>query len=116
MSLDLRVPMAPILDAFGVPVTVTRPIPDDGPIATTAVWLSRLEETSAPGQDFSRLGPRRVLAFERTAALSNLPRHTIIVAADRLGEARKTWRVEGYAAATHPDEMRVIVVEKTDVL
>ena len=118
---DLRVPLDPALTAFGVPATVTRPAPDNWPVATTAIWLPPLLEEPRPvGTDFQRREPRRLLSLPRAApgipgsvggdrVLSTMPRGTTIVAAERLGEAAKTWRVDGLER-TEADEWRVIVV------
>jgi hypothetical protein len=58
--MDIRVPMAPIVAAFGLDIQVTRPAPDDTPVPTTGVWIPPpLEETRPVGTDFQRHEPRR---------------------------------------------------------
>jgi hypothetical protein len=106
---DLRVPLEPLLSAFGVPATVTRPVPDDAPITTTGIWLQPLEETRPVGADFQRRDPRKVLALPRSA-VPTLPRATLIDAPEELGGAVKTWRVDGFERATESDLWRATVV------
>lgn len=107
---DARVLMDPILAAFGLPATVTRPAPDHAPVSTTAVWVSpRLEEQLPAGQDMQRGEPRRVLCLPRSA-LSKVPKNTRIVAAEESGGPSKTWRVEGPDRVEH-DHWRLLVVE-----
>lgn len=118
MSLDaLR---ASALDAtfniLGVPITVTRPAPDDTPIVTTGVWLERpLEEPRAFGQDFQRLDARKVLGIIRTSTLQSVPRGTMILAPELEGTIDKTWQVDGYSNAVEPDLLRVLVVQKQTI-
>ena len=106
---DLRVPMDSALSAFGVPATVTRPAPDNTPVISTGIWLPPpLDEPRPVGTDFQRRDPRRRLSLPRSAALAKLPRGTIIVAAERLGDAAQTWRVDELER-TEVDEWRVVV-------
>lgn len=107
MPSDYRVPMDPILDAFGVPATVTRPAPDATPVVTTGIWLQPLTETEV-GRDFQRREPRRVLVLARSAVAPPLPIGTLIVAPEVLNGTRYTWRVEGFDEV-ESDDWRVIV-------
>ena len=97
------------LGAHGVPATVTRPAPDDTPVVTTGIWITTpLEDPQPYGMDFQRAEPRRVMALPRSA-LASLPRETVIVAADTIGGATKTWRVDSLDR-TDADVVRVILV------
>lgn len=109
MALDLRPSMAPSLEAFGVAITVTRPSPSTGSVATTGIWISPLVEVRPFGTELQRRDPRQVLAVLRTAALPELPRGTTILAPDQAGAAVRTWRVDGYDRV-EVDELRVILV------
>ena len=100
---DVRVPVGPVVDAFGLPATVTRPSPDTTPIVTTGVWIPELEtgtghakftEPQPYGSDFRKREGRRVMCFPR-AAVPTLPRGTTVVAAEEAGQAAKTWSVDG---------------------
>lgn len=106
---DLRVPLDPALDAFGLPAIVTRPAPDDIPIDTKGFWIQPLEEAQPYGTDFKRREPRRVFVLSRTA-LPTLERGTTIVAAEIAGGEAKTWRVDGFDRAVDPDHWRAILV------
>lgn len=106
--------MAPILEAFGLPITVTRPLPDDGPIVTTGVWVRPLVEEQPFGTDLRRREPRKVMAIPRDATLTQVPRHTTILAAEEAGATVKTWRVDGYDR-TEADEFRVILVPGSEL-
>jgi len=89
------VPLDPFLDAFGVPATVTRPVPEESPVTTTAVWVATPEEDPQPvGTVFRRREPRRILVLPR-ADLATLPNGTTIVAAEEVGSVEKTWIVDG---------------------
>lgn len=92
---DHRVPVAPLLAAFGLLVTVTRPAPDSTPIATTGIWLDEgLDEDRPYGTDFQARDPRRLMAIPR-ADVATMPRGTTITAPEIAGGATKTWRVDG---------------------
>lgn len=115
MAQDLRVPMAPILGAFGLSITVTRPAPDEGPVVTTGVWVPPLTEAQPFGTDFQRREPRKVMAIERSVALPSLPRGTTILAAEEDGATVRTWRVDGLER-TEADLFRVSLVPLSDLL
>ncbi len=119
MGLDLRVPMAPLFDAFGVPATVTLPGGSGGglpllfsngeaSIDTSVIWLTPITEDMPSGGDFQRREPHRVLALRRDE-VTTIPRGTVIEAAEVLGGAVQTWRVDGLERQ-EPDHHRVIVV------
>jgi len=91
---DIRVPMDPALEAFGVPATVTRPAPDHEPIETSVIWVTPITDDVPGGMEFQRKERRRVLVLDRNA-VPTVPRGTVIVAAERLGEVERTWRVDG---------------------
>ena len=107
---DLRVPMDPILNAFGVPATVTRPAPDNTPVLTTGVWVRPLHEEQEPfGANRRRREPRQVLSLPRSSALPTMPEGTFIVAPEEAGGTPVTWRWDGLEL-TETDCWRVIVV------
>lgn len=109
MPLDLRPPMGPALEALGVPVTVTRPAPENTPVPTTGIWLTPFVEVQPFGIDVRRRDPRRVMAIARTAALDFIPRGSTVVAAEQLGGTSKTWTVEGYERVI-AEEMRILLL------
>lgn len=97
---------------MGVPATITRPAPDNTPIATSVIWLPPpVDEPRPAGTDFQRLAPRKVIGVRVTATLPSLPRGTTILAAAETGGTQKTWRVEDIAKPAELDLTRVLVVE-----
>jgi len=105
MPADVRVPFAALQEAFGVPGTVT--IPDGTPVATDVVWI--LPSTPEyPSEEFARREPKRVLAISRDE-IPLVPRGTVIVAAERLGDVERTWIVDSLAHLD-ADHTRVLVV------
>lgn len=108
---DFRVPISTLLAAFGVPATVTRPAPDDDPIATTGVWVSPIPDDVPVGMEFQRRERRRVLALDRDA-VPTVPRGTVITAPERDSEHAQTWRVDSLEQedADH-HRVRVVAVE-----
>lgn len=81
----------------GVPATVTRVAPaSTTPITTTVLWPSAppLQEDPAYGVDFSRKGPRRVMAISRVD-VPTLPIGSTVVAPEQPDGANVTWRVDG---------------------
>ena len=100
--------LAANLAAHGVPATVTRPAPDNAPVALTGIWLTPIAEEQLPaGRDYPRAEPRRIFAIPKSA-LSGCPRNTLIVAAEP-GAASRTWRADGYERAD-ADHWRVVLV------
>jgi hypothetical protein len=97
--MDARVAFEPLLDAFGVPATVTRPAPDNDPIETVGIWLlpHNMDEPIASG--FQRREPVRVFALSKDA-VPTLPRNTRIEAPERAGGAR-----QGHGSWTRPTSM-----------
>jgi hypothetical protein len=109
MARDLRPPLTPATDAFGVPITVTRPAPENTPVATTGIWQAApLLEEPPYGQDLQRRDPRRVMAIPRDTVLTHIPRGSVIVAPEQLGGTARTWHVDGLERMA-ADEMRVIL-------
>lgn len=93
----------------GVTATVTRPAPDNTPIATTGIWEVAPKDDSQPyGTDFRKVDRRRVMALAR-ADLPTLPRGTTIVAPETLDGENKTWVVDGLERVD-ADTWRVIVL------
>lgn len=105
---DLRVPLDPVLSAFGLSATVTRPAPNNTPIATTGVWLpTPLNETQPFGSDVRMMDPRKVLALPRDA-IDSISRGATVEMAEERGGTVKTWVVDGVERA-EADCWRVIV-------
>lgn len=95
----------------GVPATVTRVAPaSTTPIATTVLWPSALplQEDFAYGVDFSRKGPRRVMAISRVD-VPTLPIGSAVVAPEQPGGSNVTWRVDGIERV-EADTWRAIVM------
>ncbi len=97
------------LSAHGVPAVVTRPVPDDTAITTTAIWVptAPIDESQPFGSGFRRREPRRVLALKRSE-FAEVPSGTTIVAPEQLGGATRTWVVDGLDRV-EADHWRVIV-------
>lgn len=106
---DHRVPVAPLLAAFGVAATVTRPAPDNTPIATTAIWLGAEEDSQPYGTDFTRREPRRLLTLSR-AALPTLLRGSLVEAPEVAGGTVQRWRVDGLAQPVDPEWWYALVM------
>ncbi len=107
-ALDLRVPLDAILEAFGVSATVTRPAPDNTPIATTVMWHTPTSDVQAFGSDLALQEPRRVVMVPR-GDVPTLPRGTTVVAAEQRGWAQKTWKVDGLIEAADPEYYRAFL-------
>jgi len=94
---DVRAPMSPFLDAFGVPATVRRAPPNETPLETTGFWIRPLHEEQLPvGSDMQQREPRRVVVMARTAALASLKRGDMVDAPEELGGPVVRWRVDGF--------------------
>jgi len=107
---DARVPLALALDAFGLPITVTRSVPGASPVATTGAWLAPLLDEALPaGTDLQRREPRRVMAVSRTSELASLPRNSLVSAPEELGGPAVLWRVDSLYRAEY-DHWRVVLV------
>jgi hypothetical protein len=117
MAADLRVPLGPILEAFGVPATVMRPAPDDTPIETTGIWISPLTAEMPSGLEFRttelRMTERRYLLALPRADVPTIPRGTRIAAPEVLGQVDQWWRVDGVEQADS-DHHRVLLVPDPD--
>lgn len=95
--------------AHGVGATVTRPAPDDAPIATKGIWrVVPLEEAQPYGTDFHRRVPRRVMVLGRDV-VPTLPRGSLVVAPETMGGVDKTWKVDGLEP-TESDHWLAIMV------
>lgn len=101
---------------LGIEIILTRPTADDGPITTTGVWRTPLEDEQPYGSGLKRREPRQVMAIERSDTLDEVPRGTTILAADRYGSTARLWRVEGYTDRVEADRFLVILVPQTDIL
>lgn len=107
---DARVPMAVVLSAFGVAVTVTRPAPDDTPIETTGAWVTPINDNYPVGPEFQRRHRRQVLVLSRDE-VPTVPKGTLIDAPARDGDDERRWRVDGIDEED-ADHFRVLVVEE----
>jgi hypothetical protein len=96
------------LNVHGVDATVTRPSPDETPIATRAVWSTPLEEAQPFGADFRKREPRRVMVLPRSD-VPTMPTGTVIAAAEAPGGAVKTWRFESHDSPAQSDYWRIVV-------
>lgn len=110
---DLRVPMSVCLDAFGVPITVTRPAPENTPVSATGIWLPDFMEDIPAGTSFQRREPRRVLAVS-LQEVGSLPRGTVIEAPLLADGPLVRWRVDAFDRIDS-DHARVTVVEAPEV-
>lgn len=113
MSLDAAwaVGYGALVAVMGLPITVTRPAPNDTPVETRGIWLTPQTESTPFGADLARRDPRKTLAVPRSTTLPSAPKGTVIAAAETDASDVKTWRVEGYAQPMTVDEMRLLVVE-----
>lgn len=101
--------LAANLAAHGVAATVTRPAPENTPIATTGIWVRPLHEEREPfGVNRRRREPRQVLSLPR-ADVATMPEGTFIVAPEFTGGPPITWRWDGLEQA-ESDHWRVVVV------
>ena len=114
MNLDAAwaIGQAAMFSTMGVPAVVTRPSPDDTPVAAQAIWLTPKVERDPYGTDRGNRDPRKCLALQRSTSLPSAPAGTRITAPEVQGGADKQWRVEGYAEPMTRDEMRLIVLER----
>lgn len=87
---------------------VTRPAPDDTPIATSVLWVTPTTDDAPQGQAFRRREPVKIAAL-RKADVPTLPHGTQIVAAEVEGGPERTWRVDRIAVS-EPDLWRAVVV------
>lgn len=112
--MDIRPDLDDALEAFGVPATVIRPVPDDEPIETTLIWPPPVrrrfsDEVYEVGVEIDRRQPERTMAAVPKADVPVLPLGTRIIAPAGAGQPLQTWRVELHERE-HPDEWRVMVV------
>jgi hypothetical protein len=106
--MDARVDFEPLLEAFGVPATVTRPAPDDDPIETVGIWLQPLNLDEPAGSSFTRRATIRVFAI-RKDDVPTMPLGTTVEAAERAGDTVRTWKVDG-TDMEDPDHIRALLV------
>lgn len=66
-------------DVYGVDAVVTRPAPDDTPIATRLIWMTPQPDDLPRGGVFQRQEPRVVVALPR-ASVPTVPIDTTILA------------------------------------
>lgn len=107
---------AVMFSTLGVPITITRPLADDGPVTTTGIWMALpLAEAQPVGTDLRRREARKIMAIQRDTVITQIPRGTVILAPELIGGNARTWRVDGYDRV-EPDEFRVNLVPTTEVL
>lgn len=94
----------------GVDATVT--VPNGDPVETRAIWTQPVSELMPVGHDFQRREPRRVLALARSA-VPQLPRGTLIVAAEYEGATPRSWKVDAIERMD-ADQVRAIVLAVTE--
>lgn len=104
---DLRVALTPLLAAFSVAATVTRPQPNDTPITTEGIWLPEQTVDRPGGSEFTRASRERVFCLDRS--IGRLPTGTVIEAAEESGGTVRRWIVDGVDREEH-DLIRVLVV------
>lgn len=100
----------------GVPIVITRSTPDDEPVATTGVWVRERDEAPPFGTEQARRQPRKVLLIQRTAALSEIPRGSIIAAPELDSGQVLRWEVQGYDGPLTTTRMRVVLKQKGETL
>jgi hypothetical protein len=106
--MDLRPPFKAALDSFSVPATVTPP--GGAPISTKAIMDPPVMEET-PSAEFQRTNARRILSLPRED-VATVPRGTLIVAPEMLGEANQTWRVDSIERI-EPDHYRVCIIPES---
>lgn len=105
-TLDLRPPLTAALDAFGQSATVTPP--GGSAVTTRAIWLPPVTTELPAGGALQRAEPLRVLSVPK-ADVAQVPRGTVIAAAEVPGGAVLNWKVDGFERVD-PDHHRVVVV------
>ncbi len=103
----LTVGIEAMVSVGGVPATVTRPAPDDTPIATSVLWITSSTDDAPTGSEFTRREVHEVVGLLK-ADVPTLPRKTRIVAARQPGEASRTWFVDR-VVVDEPDLWRALV-------
>lgn len=112
--MDLRPDMAVALACYGVAAIVTRPVPDDTPIATTVIWVPpdrryRSDEVYEYRNELARRQAERLVLGVPRADVPTAPLGTIIAAPLVAGGTVQQWRIEGHER-DEADEWRVVVV------
>jgi hypothetical protein len=92
--------------AHGVPATVMPPGED--PIVTRVIWPTTGLDAVPSRLDLRRSVPRRIAALPR-ADVPQVPRGTLILAADYGSAVIQRWQVDG-VEAIEPEHVRVIVI------
>lgn len=105
---DAKVFADPILRAFGVPGTITRPAPDDVPIETTVVWVPPDTLSEPDRSNITRRRPHRILGVP-LADVPTVPSQTVIAAPLVKGGDVLNWVVDGFDRIEF-DITRVVVI------
>lgn len=92
-------------------VTATVEIPYEDPITTTITWGPEFPEEQPVGREYERREPKRVMAIRRSV-VPEIPRETVITAAQSVGETAKEWQVDGIDRVTR-SHFHVIVSQVT---
>ena len=106
--MDIRVPMEPIAQAFGVDATVG--VEWKSPVAARGIWLPPDMNVLPAGGSQQRVSERKVMALLRSE-VPEVPRKTIIDAPEVRGGAVKRWEVDAIDHS-EPDHVRVVLLEK----
>lgn len=110
--MDLGPLRALVLDvnfeAHGVAATVTRPAPNNIPIATRVIWVTPVTVGVPSDMDFQRNEPLRIIALKRSD-VPTVPKGTLIDAPPKAGDASQLWRVDAFDRE-EADHKRVIVI------
>lgn len=97
----------------GVDLTIT--VPGGSPVVRShgaglgGIWIQHPDEALPVGRDFQRREPRRLMAIPLDAALPDVPRGSVIVAAPRGSTTPRSWRVDNVDRFEAADQIRVIV-------
>jgi hypothetical protein len=105
LALDLN------FEVHGVDATVTRPYPNDDPIATRAIWMT-VDTVDEAGGPFTRREGIRVMALRRDE-VPTVPDGTVVVAPPKQGDDAVRWKVDG-THSVFADHKRVYVVRLED--
>lgn len=113
----LRTLVREIVDnVYGVPISITRTTPDEGPIETVGTWVPALASGQVYGTEMNGREAGRVMVIGRNADLPDIPRNSRISAPEELGGTARTWKVEGYDSLPSVDRFRVVLFPVSDLL
>jgi hypothetical protein len=105
---DLRPPIAALFATFGVAATVTPK--DEGPIATSVIWISPIQDLLPADSAFARREGMPVMALRRDE-VPRVPRGTVVLAPEQAGGEIVAWMVDGMERV-ETDHYRVFVLRE----